>query len=178
MVETITQYSPPAFITSGQTPSPERKIIKYIALFNLLSQGTLKTLIMKQLAHFVLTSLFMSCLAYAYAQKIPIFQTPLYFEDSLGNKDTLVIGYDRNVKDDQLNPEYGEVWISTPMDSVFEVRAFHGDDFSQKMSKKIISKCGLDSGGFRINMSRYVTIWQGILWRECCHFARLANVLH
>lgn len=88
----------------------------------------------------------MACQQYAYAQKIPIFETFLYFEDAIGNKDTLVIGYDTASKNDRIYPEFGEIWINTPLDSVFEVRAFHADDASQKQSKKIIAGCEKTGG--------------------------------
>lgn len=100
---------------------------------------------MNRLAHLVVAGLLMVSQHYAHAQKVPMFQTPLFFEDAVGNKDTLIIGYDTLSKDDRIYPEFGEVWIGTPMDSVFEVRAFHFDDFSQKMSKKIIAGC--EKGG-------------------------------
>lgn len=101
---------------------------------------------MQRFVNFLLIGLLMACQQYANAQKTPIFEAFLYFEDAIGNKDTLVIGYDTASQNDRIYPEFGEVWINTPLDSIFEVRAFHVDDFSQKMSKKIIGGCEKTGG--------------------------------
>lgn len=73
------------------------------------------------------------------AQSTPRFQMPLYFEDAVGNRDTIVVGYDANGSFDTLNPQFGEYAISTPFDSIFEVRAAHAIDPPHTLSKKIIS---------------------------------------
>lgn len=50
------------------------------------------------------------------------FSFPLYFEDALGNKDTLVFGYD-NTASDSIDASLGEIDIkNTPYDSSFEAR--------------------------------------------------------
>ncbi|MCC5924853.1 MAG: T9SS type A sorting domain-containing protein [Crocinitomicaceae bacterium] len=51
------------------------------------------------------------------------FSFTLYFEDAVGNKDSLILGYDENGTQ-LLDEQFGEVDISDqPWDSVFEVRA-------------------------------------------------------
>ncbi len=50
------------------------------------------------------------------------FSFNVYFEDGMGNRDTIILGYDSNISD-TINPQYGEVNIlNQPWDSVFEVR--------------------------------------------------------
>ncbi len=92
---------------------------------------------MKILARILLVSL-MACPVLGFAQVTPLFQFYLYFEDSIGNKDSLIIGYDPSASSQNLNPQFGEVSLLTPFDSVFEVRATHGDDGQARTSKKII----------------------------------------
>ena len=72
------------------------------------------------------------------AQSVPRFQMPLYFEDAVGNRDTIIVGYDENASFDTLNPQFGESAIDLPFDSIFEVRAVHNDDHNFVTSKKII----------------------------------------
>ena len=76
------------------------------------------------------------------AQETAFFELPLYFEDAAGNKDTLIVGYDLNASDTEINENFDEVAITAPFDSIFEVRAynsFHIDTFTNKFfSKKII----------------------------------------
>ena len=73
------------------------------------------------------------------AQAVPRFQMPLYFEDAIGNRDTIVVGYDAMGSYDTLNPLFGEYAITAPFDSIFEVRAAHAIDPPHTLSKKIIS---------------------------------------
>ena len=73
----------------------------------------------------------------------PNFQTTLYFEDAAGNRDTIVVGLD-TLADAFYNPQFGEMDISAPFDSVFEVRATHWSSFgwgegNYVLSKKIVS---------------------------------------
>ena len=77
------------------------------------------------------------------AQITPMFQTDIYFEDAKGNKDTITIGFDTLAAGSMLNPDFGELDITTPFDSIFEVRAAHLYDFGwgnqpYALSKKII----------------------------------------
>lgn len=71
-------------------------------------------------------------------QQQPQFVMPIWFEDSLGNRDTVWVGGDPNASSQNMNPEFGEVTIATPFDSVFEVRAVHGYDSDWETSKIII----------------------------------------
>ena len=72
------------------------------------------------------------------AQLVPQFMLPIWFEDAVGNKDTLYIGADTNSNYHSINSQYGERLITAPFDSIFEVRAAHGDDSEWKMSKVIV----------------------------------------
>lgn len=58
-----------------------------------------------------------------YSQQKAQFELPIYFEDARGNKDSVVVGYDRSIKTpESFNPEFGEDYLYTPFDSVLEVR--------------------------------------------------------
>lgn len=88
---------------------------------------------------FLLLIMWLSSIIALFAQDIPEFEMPLYFEDAIGNKDTLMVGYDVNATSSTLNLNFGEVALTEPFDSVFEVRALHSADWDDQMSKKIIA---------------------------------------
>ncbi len=79
------------------------------------------------------------------AQETPEFLMPLWFEDAVGNKDTIWVGEDSAANCNQeLDAEYGEELIISPFDHIFEVRAVNVDGASPwgggyKFSKQIIS---------------------------------------
>ena len=76
----------------------------------------------------------------AVGQQIAQFETTLYFEDAIGNRDSVVVGYDTLATRD-IDPEFGEVEILSPFDSIFEVRAGHFRwPWREKLSKKIIDR--------------------------------------
>lgn len=57
------------------------------------------------------------------------FSFDVYFEDAIGNRDTITLGYDATASD-TINPQYGEVNIvSHAWDSVFEVRLSDYDSY-------------------------------------------------
>ena len=62
----------------------------------------------------------------------PRWLTALYFEDAVGNRDTVEIGYDPRVDAgfDYPATELGQVVDRNPFDPVFEVRVKHGIDHS------------------------------------------------
>ncbi len=71
-------------------------------------------------------------------QQTAFFETTIYFEDAVGNRDSIIVGNDIGANI-EFNPQFGEQDINTPFDSVFEVRAEHYLDVSfQILSKKII----------------------------------------
>lgn len=56
------------------------------------------------------------------------FEFKMYFEDSVGNKDTLTMGYDPTASD-SIDANFGEInIINIPLDSVFDVRI--SDEFN------------------------------------------------
>jgi len=76
----------------------------------------------------------------ALSQQSAMFEHPLYFEDGIGNRDTLIIGGDTTVAQG-INPEFGEIPVTTPFDSIFEVRAINDQEWfnsNPKLLKKII----------------------------------------
>ena len=76
-----------------------------------------------------------------YSQQTAFFETTIYFEDAVGNVDSLVVGMDEDANF-EYNPQFGEADIDAPWDSIFEVRAAHtlpiGND-DLVMSKKIVA---------------------------------------
>lgn len=63
------------------------------------------------------------------------FSFPLYLEDALGHKDTLVFGYDASATD-SIDPVFGEINIKTlPFDTVFEARIadYHSSNYGQNI---------------------------------------------
>ncbi len=81
---------------------------------------------------------FMACPFLGFAQQVPLFQFTLHFQDSIGNKDSIVLGYDPSASSQDINPQFGEALITSPFDSIFEVRVMHGDDSQAKTYKKVI----------------------------------------
>ena len=78
-----------------------------------------------------------------HAQLQAEFQYTLFVEDARGKKDSVILGYDRRVKQIGLNADFGEVdIISRPFDSVLDVRASVANNrFSVNYhSKKAISQ--------------------------------------
>ena len=73
------------------------------------------------------------------AQDDILFESTLYFEDAIGNKDSIVYGYAENEEIDIFNPFYGEEEINSPFDSIFEVRATHEHHGRKPYTKKIIT---------------------------------------
>jgi Secretion system C-terminal sorting domain len=66
--------------------------------------------------------------------QVPFWSMPLYFEDAVGHKDTVVLGFDTTANY-VFNPQFGEVALTNPFDSIFEVRATHQyqSDFFSKL---------------------------------------------
>lgn len=56
------------------------------------------------------------------AQNTPLFQAAFYFTDAKGHQDSCTVGFDPEATD-TIDVQFGEVAITTPFDSVFEVRA-------------------------------------------------------
>ena len=99
---------------------------------------------MKTLLLFVLFPLM------AIGQKKAFWETKLFFEDGIGNKDSITIGHDIEANWD-FNPDFGEINIKDlPWDSVFEVRASHNVGANGHASPKVLSKkiIGSTEGGF------------------------------
>jgi type IX secretion system substrate protein len=74
-----------------------------------------------------------------FGQQTAFFETTIYFEDAIGNKDSVIVGHDE-AANAEFNPQFGEVDINTPWDSVFEVRAGHYLDFSSTSGDMVLSK--------------------------------------
>lgn len=74
------------------------------------------------------------------AQASPEFEFTLYAQDAIGNVDSVVIGYDHNEPNASLNAAFGEIPLTSPFDSIFEMR-LKGDANLSSMpyTKKVIS---------------------------------------
>lgn len=71
-----------------------------------------------------------------HAQLEPFFKTTIHFEDAIGNRDSIVFGYDIAATPD-MDEAYGEEEIITSFDAVFEARA--GSIFNNKLTKYLIT---------------------------------------
>lgn len=101
----------------------------------------------KNMRKLLFFTVFSACITMTLAQQIaPRFQMTLYFHDAIGHQDSVVVGYDETASFNILNPQFGEQAITTPFDSVFEVRATHADDNTYITSKKIIENYELGIG--------------------------------
>ena len=72
-----------------------------------------------------------------YAQNTPYFDMVLYFEDAVGNRDSVSFGYDQDASSN-LDIEWGEEEITTPFGAIFEVRIAEPTINAEKLSKRII----------------------------------------
>ncbi|MCB0556772.1 MAG: T9SS type A sorting domain-containing protein [Phaeodactylibacter sp.] len=98
------------------------------------------------LRHTTLLILLLLRLLPVQAQPTAQFETTFYFEDAIGNRDSVIVGYDTLATHD-IDPEFGEMEILAPFDSVFEVRAGHFDwPWREKLSKKIIDRGSIAVG--------------------------------
>ncbi len=82
-----------------------------------------------------------------FSQKVPMFETMVFFQDGIGNMDSILIGYD-TAANTLYNPEYGELALTDPFNDEFEVRGVHGLTFDGNLgpfssakypSKKVIT---------------------------------------
>ncbi len=96
---------------------------------------------MSILARILLSGL-MACPLLNFAQNNPLFQFTLFFEDSIGNHDSIILGYDLAASLNNIDPQFGEVVLSEPFDSVFEVRAIHFNDSYERTVKVLIERGG------------------------------------
>lgn len=86
----------------------------------------------------ILTASLMACPFLGVAQQVPLFQFTMYFEDSVGNRDSIFLGSDPAASSQNIDPQFGEVEITSLFDSIFEVRAMHFDDINERTLKTVI----------------------------------------
>ena len=88
-------------------------------------------------ALFLTVLLSRSCLL--MAQMTPQFLMPIWFKDAVGNTDTVWVGGDPGASSSNTNTQFGEVELTEPFDSTFEVRLVHGDyNWLFKQYKKVV----------------------------------------
>jgi len=64
-------------------------------------------------------------------QSNAFFETIIYFEDAIGNRDSVIVGHDPSVNSHEENNEFGEYDLShIPFDSIFEVRGVQFQDYN------------------------------------------------
>jgi hypothetical protein len=84
---------------------------------------------------------------YSWAQKTPDFSTVIYFQDNIGNIDSILFGYDSRASYDSLSSDLGEKLIVTPFQPVLDIRAFHSGDKDRKYPTKVIIANFEEDGG-------------------------------
>ncbi len=114
------------------------------------------------------TILFLLLPLFGVSQGTAFFETTIYFEDAIGNKDSLVVGHDENANS-SYNPDFGEIDITMPWDSVFEVRGTHFLDWytiddKLLLSKKIIGsgEGGITQGGDCLSFNTPIVIFANV----------------
>ncbi|MCI5082975.1 MAG: T9SS type A sorting domain-containing protein [Saprospiraceae bacterium] len=85
---------------------------------------------------FILT--FLSVSSTMMAQTTPHFETALYIEDAIGNRDTVYFGFDPLATED-IDEDFGEEVLNTPFDSVLDAR-FTPPFSDAYFTKRIINK--------------------------------------
>jgi len=76
------------------------------------------------------------------AQQTPYFGMNLYFEDAIGNRDTVFFGYDIDATN-ELEAEWGEYEMTEPFDSVFDVRIGEFADNRAFLTDHLVSETGM-----------------------------------
>lgn len=99
-------------------------------------------MIMKQVLYCLIVIFFARFTLAAQTQEPPAFETTIWFEDAVGNRDSVVVGYDTtaNVR---FNPTLGESHIAEPFADILDVRVAHLLDYRYQgriLSKKIITQ--------------------------------------
>lgn len=77
------------------------------------------------------------------AQAVPEFEMQVFVEDALGNKDTVEVGYQRGLFGDY---PYDGPDLTTPLDSVFEVRVFQQEFYNNYTPQNVLFKKRVISG--------------------------------
>lgn len=75
----------------------------------------------------------------SFAQQKAWWETTIYFQDAKGNMDSVIIGHDKEANG-TFNPQIGEENITSPWDSVFEVRMTHYFSFNNGKKPALLSK--------------------------------------
>ncbi len=109
--------------------------------------------------------------ALGHAQMTAFFETQFYLKDALGNQDTVILGHDIDANT-YFNPAFGELDITQPWDSIFEVRAAHFVDWNSASENLVLSKkvIGDNEGGLH---PTYGCLWFNeaiILFVRITHF--------
>lgn len=134
---------------------------------------------MKKTLNILLLPLYL-CVGVLYGQD---FSFEMYFEDALGNKDTLTFGYDP-LATDGIDASFGEIDVSaTPWSNDFEVRIsdynymdgqYHTDTYDFYSKKQIqLKSCGISNNLISIvhvNNPNYPILisWDSTLFIDPC----------
>lgn len=131
----------------------------------------------KTMKQFFITSVFLAFSFLTFGQQ---FSFPIYFHDAIGNKDTLILGYDINGTD-SIDAAFGEInIISKPLNTTLDVRIT--DEWIKRLysstgtfhTKKLIVKnyCGSSFSISEIDISTkhwpVTASWDSSLFNDIC----------
>ncbi len=71
-------------------------------------------------------------------QNVPYFETTIWVEDAIGNRDSVVVGFDPNATD-EVDTTFGEIPNDSAFDSILDVRAGEMYFCKENMYQKIIA---------------------------------------
>ena len=132
--------------------------------------------------------LFIHCLSFFFlialsnAQQTAMFEANFIFEDAIGNKDSIIIGYD-TLANATFNPQFGEVEVDSDegFNPVFDLQGNHDSNYYSNIIKKRISpttKYFPLSGCYKVFTETIyftaknfpVTIsWDSLYFQDWCH---------
>ena len=113
-----------------------------------------------------------------WCQKTPEFKAKFLFTDKLGNKDTIVVGYDKTATSN-INTQFGEVDISgKPFNKILDVRITSNNDYETKSKILDFTKCSkngklefwilLRASNLPVTMT-----WDNTLFQDSCYKSSL-----
>lgn len=115
------------------------------------------------------------------------FSFKMYFEDAIGNKDTLEFGYDVNGTD-TIDSIFGEInIIETPLDSVFDVRIsdafWNNGNGTFQTKKQIIQNNNCTSFSFitidfKCNNWPVTATWDNTVFNDLCRNGSVLTSVH
>ncbi len=104
----------------------------------------------------VLSLFFLICAKMLLAQTAQ-FEFKLYAQDAAGNRDSIIIGYDSRARQQYVDTALGEIEITRPFNTPFEIRAVTYESASiKRTSKKAVAKYSGNCSPY--GFSEYITL--------------------